>query len=193
MISPVRTIRRQSRGIFYKRLLPFLDFGREREHIDLSKVRLTHYTLKSEAPAKLALREGPAPRLEPLTEAGRGHVQDKARATLRELIEKVNTLFEGELTDQDKLVYVNDVIRGKLLESATLAEQAASNIKEQFAASPDLHTELTNAIIDAYDAHTAMSRQALNSETVKRGILDILLNHAKLWEALRERVGAGAG
>jgi len=29
----------------------------------------------------------------------------------------VNDLFSGELTDQDMLVYVNDVIKGKLLES----------------------------------------------------------------------------
>jgi type I restriction enzyme R subunit len=36
----------------------------------------------------------------------------------------VNTLFEGDLTDQDKLVYVNHVIMGKLLESETLAQQA---------------------------------------------------------------------
>ena len=32
----------------------------------------------------------------------------------------MNDLFEGELTDQDKLVYVNNVIKGKLLESETL-------------------------------------------------------------------------
>jgi type I restriction enzyme R subunit len=44
-------------------------------------------------------------------------VQEKEKAYLREIIEKVNTLFEGELTDEDKLVYVNNVIKGKLLES----------------------------------------------------------------------------
>jgi type I restriction enzyme R subunit len=48
-----------------------------------------------------------------------------------------------------------------------------------------------NAIIGALDAHTLMSTQALNSETVRSGIKDILLNHAQLWEALRSRVSAG--
>ena len=96
-------------------------------------------------------------------------------------------VFEGELSDQDKLVYVNNVLLGKLLESTTLAQQAANNTKEQFANSPDLQNEIMNAIIDALDAHTLMSTQALNSETVRGGIKDILLNHAQLWEALRAR------
>ena len=39
----------------------------------------------------------------------------------------------------------------------------------------------------ALDAHTAMSRQALNSPAVRTGMKDILLNHARLWETLRER------
>ena len=41
--------------------------------------------------------------------------------------------------------------------------------------------------MDALDAHTTMSGQALNSETGREGIRDVLLNHVGLWEALRER------
>lgn len=108
-----------------------------------------------------------------------------------EIIDKVNDLFEGELTEQDKLVYVNSVIRGKLLGSDTLRQQAANNSKEQFATSPDLDRELLNAIIGALDAHTAMSTQALNSRTIQRGLKDILLNNARLWETLRAGPSAG--
>ncbi len=111
-------------------------------------------------------------------------MQEKEKALLIEIIEKVNDLFEGELTDQDKLVYVNNVIKGKLLESATLREQAANNTKEQFASSPDLRRELMNAIMGAFDAHTAMSTQALGSEVVQRGIMEILLNNSQLYETL---------
>ena len=39
-------------------------------------------------------------------------VQEKQRAHLAEIIEKVNDLFSGDLTDHDKLVYVNDVAVG---------------------------------------------------------------------------------
>jgi type I restriction enzyme R subunit len=182
----------EKRSIFYKCLLPHLEFGREREAIDLSKVQLTHHTLKARPRAAMILGEGEAPKLDPLTEAGSGSVQERERAYLREIIERVNSLFEGDLSDQDKLVYVNDVLMGKLLESATLAQQAANNTKEQFASSPDLQSEIMNAIIEALDAHMAMSSQALNSEAVRAGIKDILLNHTRLWETLRARAGVGS-
>ena len=175
----------EKRAIFYKRLLPLLEFGREREGIDLSKVVLTHHNLKNLGKRTMPFSAGEAPKLEPITEAGSGSVQEKERAYMGEIIEKLNDLFDGELTEQDKLVYVNNVIRGKLLESEKLRQQAANNTKEQFATSPDLNAELMNAIMGALDAHTLMSTQALNSPAVQRGMKDILLNHARLWETLR--------
>ena len=174
----------EKRAMFYKRLLPLLEFGREREGIDLSKVVLTHHTLRNLGKHAMPL-SGEAAKLEPVTEAGSGNVQEREKARLNEIIEKVNDLFEGELTDQDKLVYVNSVIKGKLLESEKLRQQATNNTKEQFANSPDLQAELMNAIMGALDAHTAMSTQALNSALVQRGMKDILLNYAGLWESLR--------
>jgi len=178
----------EKRAIFYKRLLPLLEFGREREGIDLSKVVLTHHNLRNTGRQPMPLYEGPTPKLEPITEAGSGTIHDKEKARLAEIIEKVNDLFQGELSDQDKLVYVNNVIKGKLLESETLRQQASSNTKEQFANSPDLKIELLNAIMGALDAHTLMSTQALNSPTVQSGMKDILLNHVGLYETLREQV-----
>ena len=132
----------EKRFIFFKRLLPLLEFGREREGIDLSKVVLTHHTLRDRGRQGLVLRGDKYPTLDPLTEAGGGEVREKERAYLADIIERVNDLVEGELTDDDRLVYVNNVIKGKLLESEVLAEQAANNSKEQFANSPDLNSEL---------------------------------------------------
>jgi len=180
----------EKRAIFFKRLLPLLEFGREREGIDLSKVILTHHDLKNLGKKSMLLNEGDAHKLDPITEAGSGSVQEKEKAYLAEIIKKVNDLFAGELTDQDKLVYVNNVIKGKLLESATLRQQAANNTKEQFANSPDLQTELLNAIMGALDAHTLMSTQALNSSSVQGGLKDILLNNAGLYESLRAQEAA---
>jgi type I restriction enzyme R subunit len=165
-----------------------LEFGREREGIDLSKVVLTHHNLKNKGREPMPLYSSPTPKLEPITEAGSGVLHEKDKAYLDEIIQKVNDLFQGELTDQDKLVYVNHVIKGKLLESETLQQQAKNNTKEQFAGSPDLQKELLNAIMGALDAHTAMSTQALDSQSVRDGMKDILLNHAGLYETLREHV-----
>ena len=106
---------------------------------------------------------------------------------MAELIEKLNELFGADTTEQDQLVYVNHVIKGKLLESETLQQQAANNTKEQFATSPDLNAELLNAIMAALDAHNAMSTKALSSKQIQAGLKDILLNHSRLYESLRSQ------
>ena len=175
----------EKRAIFFKRLLPLLEFGRERDGVDLSGVQLTHHKLKDQGQRNLPLSVGEPEKLQPLTDPGGGEVQEKQKALLNEIIARVNTLFEGELTDDDKLVYVNSVLKGKLLESAILVQQAANNTKEQFANSPDLANELMNAIIDAFEAHSTMSKQALGSEKVRHGLRDILLGPAQLYESLR--------
>lgn len=150
-------------------------------------MKLSHYALRGHRVALMLLPQGQSPKLEPLTEAGSGSVQEREKARLAAIIEKVNELFEGELTDQDRLVYVDTVIKMKLLESKTLLEQATSNTKEQFATSPDLDSKLLTAVMAALDAHNTMSTQALNSDKVRAGLKDILLNYAGLWEALRAK------
>jgi type I restriction enzyme R subunit len=176
----------EKRAIFFKHLLRLLDFGREREGIDLSKVVLTHHTLKNQGEQGMPLGDGDKPKIAPLIEVGGGALHEKQKALLTEIIERVNNLFDGDLTDGDRLVYVNDVIKGKMLESDLLRKQAANNTKEQFANSPDLNKALLDAIMDALDAHTTMSKQALESETVREGLKSILLGPAQLYEALRQ-------
>ncbi|NNM80875.1 MAG: type I restriction endonuclease subunit R [Gallionella sp.] len=177
----------EKRAIFFKRLLPLLEFGREREGVDLSKVTLTHHKLKDQGKRNLALVNGEYPKLAPLTEPGSGEVREQEKIYLMEIIAKVNDLFEGELTDDDKLIYVNHVLKGKLLESDILVQQASNNTKEQFANSPDLANELMNAIMDALTAHSSLSKQALGSEKVRSGLKDVLLGPAQLYESLRKQ------
>ncbi|MEI7612231.1 MAG: DEAD/DEAH box helicase family protein [Betaproteobacteria bacterium] len=177
----------EKRFIFYKRLIPLLDFGRERDTVDLSKVVLTHHTLKNKGQQTLNIQEGEASKLQPMTETGSGSIHDKEKALLNEIIEKVNGLFEGDLSDNDQLVYVNGVLKGKLLENETLVQQAANNTKEQFSNSPDLSQAILHAIMDALDAHSTMSSQALNSQKIQDGLKDTLLGPAQLYESLRSR------
>jgi type I restriction enzyme R subunit len=122
----------EKRAIFYRQLNRLLEFDREREGIDLSKVVLTHHSLKNQGKRALPLGGGETPKLDPITKAGTGSVQEKEKARLAEIIKKVNDLFEGDLSDQDKLVYVNSVIKGKLLESEMLQQQATNSTKPAF-------------------------------------------------------------
>ena len=72
----------EKRFIFYKRLLPLLEFGREREGIDLSKIVLTHHNLKNQGKSDLPLGDSEPTKLQPITESGSGSVQTKEKAFL---------------------------------------------------------------------------------------------------------------
>src|SRR5271154_2523996 len=80
----------EKRFLFYRRLAPLLEFGREREGVDLSKITLTHYGLKTCGVNALTPGDGEAPKLAPLKEAGSGSVNEKEKARLAEIIERVN-------------------------------------------------------------------------------------------------------
>jgi type I restriction enzyme, R subunit len=179
----------EKRALFFKRLLPLLEFEREIPTVDLSKVVLTHHTLRNKGERRLDLSQGDAEKLAGLAPGG-GSVQDKEKALLAEIIARLNDLFTGDLTDADEVTYVCSVIRGKLLDSPTLQQQASANSKEQFGASPDLGSALMDAIISALDAHQAMSSQALNSADTRDGIKDVLINKTGLYEELRQRAAA---
>ncbi len=179
----------EKRAVFFKRLMPLLEFERERDGVDLSKIVLTHHTLRNAGQRNLPLGGSESPTLKPLTEAGTGSVQEKEKALLAEIIARVNDLFGSDTTEGDKLVYVNSVIRGKLLESDVLRQQASNNTKEQFGNSPDLMPGIVDAVMDALAAHTTLSRQALASEKVRTGLKEVLLGPGQLYEALRQLSG----
>jgi len=178
----------EKRFLFYKRLTPLLEFGREREGVDLSKVVLTHHNLKNEGQRRLDVLGRDESKLRPMTEVGSGSVQDKEKALLAEIIERVNDLFGADTTDGDQLSYVT-TLRDKMLESDALVTQAANNTEAQFANSPTLKDELMNAIIEAFEAHSSLSKQALDSQKVRDGLKEVLLGPAQLYGALRARAG----
>ena len=180
----------EARSIFHRRLIPLLEFGREKEGVDVSKVVLTHYKLAGQGNQPLILG-GDGEKLQPMTATGGGSVQDKEKALLAEILGKLNDLFQGDLSDDDKLIYANQVLKGKLLESGKLVEQAENNSKEQFSNSPDLTKAILDAILEAFGAHMTMSKQALDSEAVREGLKELLLEPGRLYEALRAKGASG--
>ncbi|SIR62219.1 type I restriction endonuclease [Bosea sp. TND4EK4] len=125
----------EKRFIFYKRLVPLLEFGREREGVDLSKVALTHHSLKNDGQRRLDVSGRDEAKLAPMTASGSGTLQEKEKVRLAEIIERVNDLFGVDTTDGDQLSYVT-TLRDKMLESEALVTQAANNSKAQFDNSP---------------------------------------------------------
>ena len=177
----------EKRSIFFRRLLPLLEFGRERPGVDLSGLRLTHHALKAKDRRDLVYGTGEAPKLNGMAEVGSGGLHEKEKARLDEIIAKLNDLFNGEITDENQLIYVNGAIMGHMLASEDLQTQAMANTKAQFAASPTIRDELLDAAIETEDQFAAMSHQVLSSEALREKLLDILLGPGNLYEALRER------
>ena len=170
--------------LFAKLLLPLLEYGRERDGVDLSALKLSHHKMRDLGQQKLNLSgEAPAVPLSPVTEAGSGQIQDPHKKLLGEIIEALNDLFEGELTDGDKVSFFEG-LKTKMMESDTLRAQAAANGEAQFANSPSLQDELLKALMDAMAAHQAMSTQALNSESAQARILSTMLGPGQLWRSL---------
>jgi type I restriction enzyme, R subunit len=180
----------EKRAIFFRCLIRLLKFGREREGVDLSEVKLTHHKLRNRGDQNLGLSDKDAPKLNPITEAGGGSVREKEKAQLSAIIEHLNSVFGTDMTDGDQLSFANTLME-KTLESETLQKQAASNSEQQFAHSPDLTNEILTAIIDSMDAQVELSTRALNSEEIRDSLKRVLLGQLGLYEKLKARaIGA---
>jgi len=152
----------EKRSIFYRCLLPYLSGQREVEEIDLSRVIMTHYNLTKKQEQDLDLKQTSYdPKLRPLNSVGTGGVRESSQVYLSQVIEHLNELFEGDLTDSDIVNYAY-YIRDKMMESEVLRQQAQVNTKERLVISPDFERELQNAVIDAFTNHASMSQQILS-------------------------------
>lgn len=166
----------ERRSAFYRHLLPWLKTENLNEPIDLSGVELTHYRLQDLGKRRIRLDDmaGEEGKLKPMTDVGTAMPRDRQQASLSEVVQQMNSLFEGELTDADLINYAHH-IRDKMLESETLAQQAATNSKEQFALG-DFHDVMMDAVIEGLDNYQSMADQVLNNEQVQKGFASLLLD-----------------
>jgi type I restriction enzyme, R subunit len=165
----------EKRSVFFRHLIPWLKSENAKDPIDLSSVQLTHYRLSDLGKRHVKLSEsGEEDKLRPLTEIGARTPREPAQAMLSELVSHMNSLFEGELTDADLVNYAYH-IRDKMLESENLAQQAATNTKEQFALG-DFDNEMMDAVLAGLDNYQSMASQVLSSEKVKKGLAALLLD-----------------
>jgi type I restriction enzyme R subunit len=121
----------ENRSIFHRLLAPLITTAEKDRAIDLTGVKLSHYSLKAEDVEDLRYGDEADP-LRPFSAAGSGTAKDPDFVRLRELIDKMNTLFEGDgLTDND-MVGFTVYVGGKFDENERLREQAKANRFEQF-------------------------------------------------------------
>ena len=112
--------------------------------------------------------------MEPVGDAGTGLGRDKVKEHLSQIIDRLNDLFEGLLTDDDLVNYAIGV-RDKLMENADLAQQAATNTKDQFAQG-DIKEAVVGAVIEHMDVNNDMANQVLNNERTLDGFMRLMVD-----------------
>lgn len=150
---------------FGKNLMPRIIERGGSSLLDLdADVSLTHYRLQKLGEQKLDLASGETTKLAPVSEAGSGRALTDEQRRLAEVVETMNDLFAGELTEADLVGYVT-TIQGKLMENETLAEQAANNSEQQFAMG-DFKDILTDIIIEGQEGHNTIADQLLKDDRI---------------------------
>jgi len=170
--------------VFSKNLMPRLQAsGGNSSILELdSDVRLTHYRLQKIGEQQLDLAGGGLVPLKPASEAGTGNKPADEDKKLAEIVEKMNDLFSGNLSEADMVGYVT-TIKGKLLENETLKEQAANNTEQQFAMG-DFKEVLTDIVIEGQEAHNSIAAQLLKDDRIFAAMQGMLAK--MVWQQFQE-------
>lgn len=164
---------------------------RDVEKIDLSDVRLSHYAVRATGKEIGALDPEAAAEFEAAYgEIGSGSSHDPERVKLFELIEQLNLIFEGELSDTDLVNYAYTVT-DKLMENETLRTQAQNNTKKQFSESDDFMDAVLTAVEDQNLINSSLAQQIMSDSKKRDAFLRAILDLAyrKFTEVEKERVG----
>jgi len=156
--------------VYSRGLLPNLKTLIPNDPIDMSSVEMTHYSLRNKQEHNIDLKGGT---IDPDAPGG-GVAKDAETDTIAHIVNKMNDLFAGELTDDDRLNYAR-TIKDKVMENIRVSEQLRSNSKEQ-AMLGDFPVAMTDAIIGSMDAHKSMATQLLSEDKTRDGFARLLLD-----------------
>jgi len=154
----------EQRYPFAKLLARLLRETLSQQPIDLSGVELTHYRLTRLDPQTIVLGDQTTT-LGAVSALGSGQPQDPDMVHLSELIAAINALFEGELSEADRVAYTEH-IAGKVMENPTVVAQARQNTKEQFALGA-FDDALMDAVLEGLERYQGMASQVLGNDAVK--------------------------
>jgi len=99
------------------------------------------------------------------------------------IIQKMNELFSGNLTQADFRGYATTLI-SKLVEDATLREQAEANDTVEAFGNGAYESTLNQAVVEALENHSMMAEQALKHPQVIKGLANLLLED--VYQRLRQ-------
>lgn len=170
------------RAVVYRLLLPLLATERLRDAIDLTGLLMTHHRIKQGGSIDGIPQSSEGGGLTPAQDVGTGSAAP-VKTTMQALVEQMNGLFEGELSDADLVSYAQHV-SAKMLENPALEKQAAASTKERFLHG-DFRPAMMQAVIDSMRSHKTMSDQVLGRLDVQEGLASILAD--LVYEGFRRR------
>lgn len=171
---------------FAKCLLPRLRGKADDGDVLDGAVRLAGYKVINPQAHKLNLEGGESKPMDPMGPGG-GQPWDDPNDRLSAIIKKMNEVFSGNLSDADFRGYATTLI-GKMVEDATLQEQAQANDTAESFGNGAYEQKLTGAVVDALENHGAMADQALKHPRVFKGLASLLLD--EVYRQLREKAEA---
>lgn len=155
----------------------------------IKDVDLTHYRIQKQHEYSLDLETGQARvALDPASEVGSGQAHSEEEAALSTVIERLNSLFEGNLTDSDMIAYVAQ-IKGRMIRDERLIHEANTNTQDQFALG-SVEQVMQDIVIESMDSYMNMANQVINKESVQKGLLEALI--PLVWEELRSQSARAA-
>lgn len=177
------------RAEFLRHLAPLLRTEHANEAgIDTGQIKLTHYRTWKGQTGDLQLNPGdPGVPLPPTKHVGQTKGEDP-KVALRDLVEKLNKIFEGDVSEADLIAYKEHLV-GLLLENDTLRVQARVNTREQFALG-DFGDALTQAAARGLTNYNSMAMQVLRSAETKAALAELLLD--LVYKGLRGEGQSGA-
>ncbi|MGJ0299500.1 type I restriction endonuclease subunit R [Aliarcobacter cryaerophilus] len=156
---------------FVKGLIPNLKtLEISKNDIDISQIELTHYKLHKQKEVSIKL-EGEEELING-GEQGTAVARDPEKEFLSKVVEKMNSLFEGDFTQDDVLGYAR-TISNKMKENDKVVQQVINNTKEQ-AMLGGFEIALNDAVIESLDVHQNMATQVLSKDKVREGLADIV-------------------
>ena len=155
---------------FSKGLIPNIRTYDEKEEVDISLIKLTHYKLHKQNQEDIKLVGNGT--LSPITGAGSAVAKDPEKEFLSKIVEALNSLFQGDFTEDDVLSYLN-TITTKVMENEKVVLQVKNNTKEQ-AMLGGFSDAINDAVIDSLDAHQSMATQVLSEDRVRIGLANMV-------------------
>ncbi|MGL4616594.1 MAG: type I restriction endonuclease subunit R [Shewanella sp.] len=164
--------------VFARHLLPMLrQEVLEEDEIDLSQVLLSHYHLKAKRTQDLKLKEDAAGYgLKGISALGSAKAKEEKKDFLSHILEQLNDLFGGEVTDGDKLDWLQGMA-SKIAENQPLMDQVRNNPRDAIMLG-DYPKAVDAAVIERMDIQNGMSLDYLSrpeaANIIQGLILDLL-------------------